>query len=215
MHRPPSSAFSLPELLTVIALLAIVTALVAPAVTGLGRSSALAVGGNTVSNLVTIARQKAISKNTMTALVLLTDQGSEADYRALTILEYTAGGGWSQVSKWEVLPVGISVDTNLGASTFLTHSPQPFPFIDGIPKQENPPVLYLQDSIRQNGYAARIFLPNGGLQNPEYPAQIRLVEGFSSDGETRYSHTDSNGLPPNYYDIAIVGATGLAKVNRP
>jgi len=216
MHRSPRSAFSLPELLTVIALLAIVMALVTPAVTGMGRASALAVGGNTVANLVTTARQRAISGNTMTALILLTDQGSDADYRALAVAEYTPGRGWSQVGKWEVLPVGISVDaSNLTASSFLTHSPQPFPFINGIPKQENPPVLYLQESIRENGYAARIFLPNGGLQNPEYAAQIRLVEGVTSEGQTQYTHTDGNGQPPNYYDVAIVGATGLAKINRP
>jgi prepilin-type N-terminal cleavage/methylation domain-containing protein len=216
MQRDSSrKAFSLVELLTVIGILAIVMALVAPAVTGFGRSTTLVTGGNMVTNMITLARQRAISGNTMTALVLLTDQGSDADYRAWTIVEYTVGGRWAQVGKWEILPTGITVDCTdiVTTSSFLSHSPRPFPFLTG---SANPPVAYQQAPIRDpEGYAARLFLPNGGLQNPEHPARIRLVEGFSQVGQTKYSRPSKDGKPVNFYDVAIVGATGIAKVDRP
>jgi hypothetical protein len=171
-----------------------------------------------VTHLTALARQTAISKSTLTALVMLADQGTPADFRAFTVLEYTAGQGWSQISKWEILPEGIVVDrNNFKECTFLENSPRSFPFLNGPPSQDNPPVFYKDVQVQEpQGYAARIFLPHGGLQNPEWPAQIRLVEGFIEGGQVVYTRRgDGPGQTANFYDVAIIGATGIAKVSRP
>jgi prepilin-type N-terminal cleavage/methylation domain-containing protein len=215
-RRPrPRHGFSLIELLAVIAIMTIVATFVVPAMGGFGRSAGLTVGGNQVVNLANYARQQAISKNTLTALVLLGNQGMEEDYRALTVLEYEAGFGWQQIMEWTVLPTGIVVDFSDPTNcTFLADSPQPFPFLTGPPAQQNPPVSHRGRDVA--GYAARIFLPSGALLNSERPAQIRLVEGTTQGPQLIYTHPHaSQPGPANFYDIAILGPTGLPKVSRP
>lgn len=216
-HSRRPAGFSLIELLAVVGLIVILMSFIVPAVSNFGRATGLTSGGNMVTHLVALARQTAISKSTLTALVMLADQGTPADYRAFTVLEYTAGQGWSQITKWETLPDGIVVDhTNFQECTFLENSPVSFPFLDGPPKQNNPPVFYRDEQLRNpQGYAARIFLPHGGLQNPEWPAQIRLVEGFIEGDTVVYTRRNDSGKTANFYDVAIIGATGLTKVSRP
>lgn len=213
---PP--AFSLVELLAVIAVIVIVSGFVVPAVTGIGRSTALVNGGNMATNLANLARQTALSKNTMTALVVLGNQGTTEDYRALTVLEYvTGGGGWAPVTAWQTLPDGIVVDTDKADSTFLDHSPSfPQPQASGQTVQKNPPVFYRDQQVKDgDGYAARIFLPSGGLQNSQDPAQLRVIEGFLQNGRLVRTKPDSAGKSANFYDLTIIGATGVAKVSRP
>jgi len=199
------------------AVLVIVTGFLVPAVASLGRSTALVTGGNMVANLANQARQTAISKNTMTALVLLTAQGTPEDYRAVMVLEYIAGGGgWSPATGWQTLPDGIIVDfadpTNC---TFYEETPAAFPFLTGPPVQKNPPITYKKTQVGPSAFSARIYLPTGGLQNPEKSAQIRIVEGFAQGTQLVRTHPDGTGKSANYYDIAIVGATGTTKISRP
>ncbi len=210
-------AFSLMELITVVAIISIVATLVISSVNGFGRSAALTTSGNRVVNLATLARQTAVSKNTMTALVLLANQGTDHDYRAFTVMVYDRNAGWSQVGEWELLPDGIVVDRNdLTVCSILDNSPQPFPFLNRDPQQTNPPVFYKGQQLKNpDGYAARIFLPTGALQNPEKSAQIRVVEGFPNGSKVAYTHGNGAGGPANYYDIAIIGLSGITKISRP
>jgi competence protein ComGC len=217
--RRHSSAFTLLEMIVVMAAIVIMTTLVVPAVTSLGRSTGMTTGGNLVTNLVSYARQMAVAKNTMTALVVLARQDSPDDFGAITVLEYDPTAGWNQITEWKKLPTGIVFDPNTTDSTFLDRTPS-FPFL-ATTNQNNPPVNYKSvDGSRMEpvrdpaGYGARIFLPSGGLQNPEDPARLRLVEGYIQGGQvvrTRRAGTTS----ANFYDVSIIGATGVTKVSRP
>jgi prepilin-type N-terminal cleavage/methylation domain-containing protein len=210
-------AFSLLELMVVVMIIGILTGLVVPAVDGIGKSSALTTGGALVAHLVDYARQEAMTKNTLTALVVLGNQGTDADFRALAVLEYDPVTGWSQTGNWEMLPTGITVDcTDTINCSFLLNSPQPFPFLTRFAGQMNPPVRFRGVQVADHaGYAARIFLPNGALQNPEQPAQLRLVEGYVQGGQTTYTNRSGGQAPDNYYDVAILGMTGTTKIDRP
>lgn len=216
------AGFSLIEMLVVVMIIGILVGLVVPAVNGIGRSSALSTGGNTVVDLVNYAREEAMTKNTMTALVVLGDQGSQGvqvdnnDYRALSVLEYDPVAGWSQIREWETLPTGIVFDCNDKTNcSFLVNSPTHFLSAEGQNSQQpqNPPAKYRGNQVL--GYAARIFMPNGALQNPEQPAQLRLVEGFFQGGHVIYTNHDNGKHATNFYDIAILGMTGTTKINRP
>jgi hypothetical protein len=193
--------------------------MVMPAVSGFGRSTGLTTGGNMVTNLAGLARQEATSRNTMTALVLLRDQGTDADYRAFTVAVYDVETGWRQITAWEQLPVGIVVDRNTEndpnseLGSFVKNSPATFPLLSRANLQENPPVDYAGNRVRS--FAVRIFLPNGSLMNAEEPAHLRIVEGFLQGNRTTYTHPGIGAAPANYYDIALIGATGVAKVDRP
>lgn len=192
--------------------MSIIAILVGVSISALGssRSTSLVAGGNLVSNLAALAQQNAVSQNTLTALVVLGGQGTADDYRSIAVIKYQAGVGWSQVTKWEVLPPGIMVDSsNTTACTFLANSPQPFPFNNS---QSYLPVPYQGKQVTK--YAARIFLPNGGLQNPAQPAKIRLVAGFLQSNSVVYTQPASGGTA-NYYDVAILGTTGAVKIIRP
>lgn len=207
-------AFTLVELLTVMAIMVLLIGLVASALR-YSRGPSLTSAGQKLSSLLAVARQNSIAKNALTAVVLLGQQGTEADFRTFTLLEYRPDQGkWKQISPWEKLPQGVVVDCgNSGASTFLANSPSPFPFLAA--GEPNPPVKYEGKAITgSNGYAARIFLPNGGLQNPEVPATIRLVEGAVQNGQLILANRDQGGSA-NFYDLTIIGAVGSVKTSRP
>ncbi len=213
-------AFSLSELIVVMAVVVILTALVIPAVSNFGRSTNLVTGGNMVMNLAAYARQIAITKGTLTALVLLGAQGTADDYRAFTVLEYHPVTGWSQATEWKKLPVGIVVDRSgetdkkdIENGTFLKDSPTSFLAATAQPQPLVPPVRY--EGVQVKKFAGRIFTASGALLNPGAPAQFRLVEGFIQNGQTIYTRPAVKNTPANHYSIALLGATGLARVDRP
>jgi len=197
-RRASRLGFSLIELLTVVAMIGLLSALIAPAVSSIGKATSLVTAGNKLAALVDQARQNSMAKNVMTAL-LMTDQG--AGNWAAVLMEYSAEGAspqWKTITKWENLPTGVLVNTN--DSSFITNSGVALHFVAPALNYRGNPV---------SSYASRIFLPNGGLSTPTDPAQIKLVEGIVQGGSTTYTR------PANFYTIAIVGATGRTKIVRP
>lgn len=216
-HLKLSQGFSLIEMVVAMMVIGIISGFVVPAFNGFGRSSSLTSAGNAVANMANFARQEAMTKNTMTALLVLANQGTDDDYRAVTVLEYDTVTGWSQALPWEKLPDGVMVDcSDTTNCSFLENSPKPFPFLTKFGGQNNPPVSYQGQQVASSGgYIARLFLSNGSLQNPEEPAQLRLVQGYRQGQSVVYTQPNASGKAANYYDIAIVGTTGTTKIDRP
>ena len=208
--------FTLVELLVVMAVIACLMAVSSMGTGHVLRAMALTNAGNKVTQIIETARQQALTRNAMTAVVLLKGMGTPVDGRAFTVIEYTHAGSWRQVREWDSLPEGIAVDLNAGGldGSFFTNGPQPFPFAGDA--GDGAPVAYGSHlSLPANAFAARIFLPGGGLLNPDVAAQFRLVEGTVVNGGIQYTQLASTGGPANYYRIILLGATGKTKVERP
>jgi prepilin-type N-terminal cleavage/methylation domain-containing protein len=206
-----TSGFTLVELLTVLAISTILLVLAVPAIRSLGGASSLAGTGFQVDDFFQSARQNSISKNVLTAAVILTDVSNpDSAYRTMELLELggTADAPtWTPVSKWEVLPQGIIIDNVLANSSFLT-SPATF----------NPALPTLTYKGKQyqpiSGYAYQVFLPNGQLSAAPDPCTLKLAQGFYKGADPVY--TNQKGLQAqNYFSFTFNDGTGEAKITRP
>lgn len=206
-------AFTLIEMLGVMALLGLVIALCLPAVPDMARSSALKSGGQLVAALAAQARQAAVSKNTLAALVVLTEAGTAQDYRALALVEYSEERGWAQIGKWELLPKGVILDPQAPGSTLLTEKGAEFPLLPS--GQSLPDLRFEGRKLSESQVAAILFMPSGGRRDAENPARLRLVQGLREGGRITYTNRHASGLPADYIDISVVGVTGSVKVSRP
>jgi prepilin-type N-terminal cleavage/methylation domain-containing protein len=207
-------AFTLVEMMVVITIISILMAITAAGLTGALQAMSLTNSGGKVTQVMEAARQRAMTGNVMTAVIFVTRAGQNGDGRALTIAECPPGGPWVQTREWELLPDGIVVDLDAPAdhASFLANSPERFPFNNG---QTGSPVKYNGFDLAPGSYAARVFLPGGGLLNPNDAAVLQVVQGTMEQGKVNYNHRNTSGKPANYFRVALLGATGKTKVERP
>lgn len=182
-----------------------------PQLPSLRGSRTLAVSGDNVARLLTAARQHAIAHKTMTAFIALVDHSSDANYRTFTIAARQHNGRWRQITNWEPLADGITLDLGRNHCSFLYDSP----LLPGFTPHQ---IAYEDRHLLPEDFACRIFLPNGSLSNPDVPIQIRLVEGTvkgaGSDVVVHYEHEEQDGEPAHFYDISIVGTSGRLQIHR-
>ncbi len=193
--RTNNAAFTLIELLSVIAVMAILIAFATVGMGDGGRSQRLTHSGNRVADLVNLARTTAKTRNSMSMLAIAT-KGDYA-YRAMAILEKPLDAGeWKQVSPWEVLPDGVSVSETESASFITT------PVATLSPA---PPVLKFRGAnLNASDYAWQVFLPTG-----------RLLSEQASPPTLYLSLTPQGADSTNFYSITINANTGIPIVRRP
>ncbi len=208
------SGFTVMELLTVAGIIVLLLGLMVPAYTRIGRANALTTAGNRVADLVALARQNAMTRNALTALIIA-GQGDAAILYELkptasgSLVDESGGSLWKPISKWEVLPAGIIVDeTNFADSGRSGELPVPLPEI----RRENKPVTsYYFVAFMPRGAVYPRILPADAEKNP----YVRLAEGIRKGNEVTYTAPSEDGEgAANVYRVTIMAATGLTKIAR-
>jgi len=210
------------ELLVVITVMGLLASLGVLALKPLTSSQNLNSASDKVAGLLAFAREEAIAKNTLTALVLITSptQGA-ASYRTFSVWELAlpVGGGaptsanWLQSTKWQSLPYGTVVDSGSPTSNnFQT----PITVTPALPAT----IPYLGSSLStsSSSVAAQYFLPSGQLQwTSSGNCALQLVEGQYNGSSTVYLHPSRSNpaQPADYVQYVLIPATGEAKVIRP
>lgn len=181
-------AFSLVELLVVMAIIGMMVGLAVQG-SASGRARKLNTGGNLVADLITQCRQAATARNAL--VLLLVAKNGDDGYRLFTTLELPLGANsWSQTSRWEKLPEGVSVNASL--SDLVSPSVNP-----GLPT-----LKYGAFNVSPNDCYWQIFLPGGRILSGVNPVYYLT----SSAGA---------GTLENYYKITVNATTGLPIIERP
>lgn len=184
--------FTLLELLAVVAIIGILMTVITPAAMSSFRSSGITQAGNTVADIMSTARQNAMSRNVATAVLLVRQHSSDQTLagRALTLMRRDADMTWRQDGGWFLLPES-------------TGALDPNGSVASLPGLANMPKLR---GSQPETVSAFIFNPDGSMTSGTSNG-CRYVRVQSS--------VENTADPANYYDIILNAATGGIQIARP
>lgn len=206
MKKRIPQAFTLVELLAVMAVAGIVFTLSLTALNSMKRSSGLTNGMNDLVGELARGRQLAITKNRAVEVRFYRDESGAAagqHYRSFQLFEYADDGATVAAGKVKWLPGGVILDSNANLSTLLAdsqikswnHATDPQPSLPG-------PGL---------NYSAKVFRfrPDGSADLPMSGSQWFVTLHSAVDGDNRST------LPPNYATVQVEPVNGLVRYFRP
>jgi Tfp pilus assembly protein PilE len=192
------------EILCVVALVAIMSALALPAYESIRRNAALTKAGNELADAFALARQKASSQNTFTCLVLVTNAASSGlEEQALTVLEYEAlSAAWKPAIAWLCLPQEVSV-ADLSDGSERVNARQA---ATGLAPMD---LRRAGASLSPEDCAMVLLHPEGGLAG-NAAAPRRFSARLATDPAPA-----GGELPPNYYDVIVSADSAALRILRP
>ena len=212
------AGFTLVELLSVVAIMAIVMTILGYAVSNMG-GSATQVAASQVASGLSLARQLAVSKNTETRFVIANLDGAtgaglpQESFRHWTVVvSNRASGSWSMAKEWEKLPVGV---------VFLNIATWDYSVIKGDPITGATPGTPLPTPVFQTngfdsgsewrGFSSFTNLTvNAGTNGATFTIPRAPCIGFRGVGEAIYGNGRAIGGPGNVnkQEVAVRVAAG-------
>jgi len=196
--------FSLVELLAVVAVISILATLGVRALTG---GSVLLTSGIALSDFALIARNEAISRNSLSVLVFK-NSGSEA-FRAYCILTLQRpldgsqpnSSNWVQGTPWKTLPGRVSLVNSGEDNDVLKENPGFFPPL--------PSTSYLGETVAPSSLAIVLFGPSGQVlaAGAGDSAHLHLIENPSGERSLAASS--------NWVKLDFNRATGNVRMSQP
>ena len=230
--RRRTPAFTLIELMVVVALMAVLMAIAIPAISTLSKAGGINSGGRMVADLLTVARAEALNQRTRVQVRVVTKWttgGSEdpsAAYRKISIWKLDSdklartprpADLFTQVSKWETLPAGIIIDPHEDPTTATP------PYIFEPSSSPRNPGTYFLNSAWGNridgvsvgsatvDFAWVEFNSTGAVAHPG-KTYLLVTEGMATNsGGFVYTHAGH----PNWFATVITGVTGRISTLRP
>lgn len=180
-------AFSLVELLVVIAVLGALMAVAIPAINSFRQSGGVRQSVGMLTDLATLARQNAVSRNKPTALVITRTPGPEVRLVA-GIAAMDDNRNWSLLERWNVLPDDVVLESVSALTTLPGNSPAPTVPVRGTPL---------------GAFEAFFFYPDGRM----------LASNASTDVQKIRVRSERN--EDNRFEVIFNEATGTFKTVRP
>jgi uncharacterized protein (TIGR02596 family) len=204
MNTPPAQrgipAFSLVELLVVMALIAILAALTVPAVTSIQESSRVSQGLGLVLSTFSLAAQKASAENRPVTVRLI--EGTDGEYARLQLVEKMPDNSARALERIVRLPEGLAFATSPNLSSLFSLPERTAgggdPGVSGLPPGYN----FREFQFRPDG---RLGL---GLSNAVSQAWFLTVV------PSRHC-PDSSAPPANFATVQVDPVNGRLSVYRP
>lgn len=197
------SAFSLVELLLVVAVIVILMALAVPAFTSIAASTALTRGGESVAEALMLASQEARTRNRNVEVRFIKSDGPSGEpvaYRMVQLWAPKSDRGQTEpLFRLAELPGGVVVSDADSLSPLLSSSPGR---------------MAVRGQTRD--YAAVVFRPNGEVFSLR-PGDVLESATSTQSMITVVSERDGNAraLPDNFFAIYVNPLTGAVRVFRP
>lgn len=178
---------SLVELLVVTAIIAILAAILIPALSGVRRSNELSTCASGVLDALAAARQSAITMNRAVEVRVYKKDGA---YFLMLFLDRRDGSPVEQLDRVFRLPVSITLSANAAWSSLLTDA------VSGAEKTD-----------ARGAYRSFRFLPDGATDLAgAVPPTLTLVYLADESGSE---------LPPNFFTLQIDMQSGIVRTFRP
>lgn len=202
------NAFSLLELLVVVAVILVLASLAVPAFNSIGRASSLTAGTQAMVGALEQARQLAISRNRPVEVRLykMAEYGqpgtaSPVIYRALQLFVIDSGPNGTIVTN------SISRMTKLSSPVIISTNTETSSLMD---LQENPapPGMKISEAGENYRYRSFRFRPEGGTDLNVSSNWFLTIHGQNDKIE-------GDGMPANFVTIQVDPQTGRTRVFRP
>lgn len=225
MHSRLKRAFSLVELLVVVAVIGIVASFAVPAVQGMLRGTALSTASGNMVDEISLARQHALTRNRVVEVRFyrfadselpgeVTTDPSSGHYRALQFFEMSEAGIMVPAGKVIRLPDAVIMNPGPTLSSLIGHFTDP-----SRPNASRDPELP-RGVGHDYEYISFRFFPDGSTSlSPTGTDGTSTAGGkwfITVHAESDLNRTKENTQPPpNFFTWMIDPVSGTSKVLRP
>lgn len=194
--RRAARGFSLVELLTVVCIMTMVAAFASPALMSSFRSVGVTQAGNRIADMANLARNTAMSKNTIMALVITS---ADSGPQIVTLLAYDSKE--PDRLKWKSGSTPVRLNDAVKVDVEVNGSAQEL--VDRSIANEFDPLPNKVGQVPLDKCSTLIFMPDGRMKvsgTPDRKVSVNFAQGRT---------------PENYYDLVFNTQNSAFRIVRP